>query len=64
MDWYEIKREFEKKFPDYLVYVIPSCISEYREQEYRIKAMTTALGYEKSDRVSIDYKKKRVYYFR
>ena len=64
MDWYEIKKEFEKKFPDYFVYVVPSCISENREQEYRVKAMATALGHETNDRVSIDHEKKRVYYFR
>ena len=64
MDWLEIKKDFEKKFPDYFVYVIPSCISENREQEYRVKAMAIALEHETSDRVSIDHEKKRVYYFR
>ena len=64
MDWFEVKKEFGKKFPGYFVYVIPSCISENREQEYRVKAMATVLGYETSDRVSIDNKNKRVYYFR
>lgn len=64
MDWYEIKREFEKKFPGYFVYVVPSCISENRECEYRISAMETALGHKTNDRVSIDNEKKRVYYFR
>ena len=64
MNWYEIKKEFEKKFPGYFVYVVPSCISESREQEYRVKAMTMALGYETNDRVSISHEKKRVYYFR
>ena len=64
MDWFEIKIDFLKKFSDYSVYVIPSCISENREQEYRVMAMAAALGYKTNDRVSIDHKKKRVYYFR
>lgn len=64
MDWHEIKKEFEKKFPGYFVYVVPSCISENRECEYRISAMETVLGYKTNDRVSIDNEKKRVYYFR
>lgn len=64
MDWFEIKKEFAKKFPGYLVYVIPSCISENREYEYQISAMETALGYKTNDRVSIDNEKRRVYYFR
>lgn len=64
MDWYEIAKEFKKKFRDYFVYVIPSCISENREREYQISAMETALGYKTSDRVFVDNEKKRVYYFR
>lgn len=64
MDWYEIKKEFNKKFPDYFVSVVPSCISESREYEYIIKAMATALEYETNDKVFVDKEKKRVYYFR
>ena len=64
MDWHEIAKEFVKKFPGYSVCVVPSCISTYREHEYRVQAMATALGYKTNDRVSIDNEKKRVYYFR
>ena len=64
MDWFEIAKEFVKKFPDYSVHVVPSCISTYREHEYRIQAMATALGYKTNDRVSIDDKNKCVCYFR
>ena len=64
MNYHELTIMFNKRYPDFLIEVRPSCISEYRELQYCYTAKAVALGLQENDKVVINEENKRVIYFR
>ena len=44
MNWYTLKAEFKKEYPDYTVKVDPPCISDTRYTHYYYEALAYVLG--------------------
>lgn len=65
MNWYIVDAEFKQKFPDYIVEVLPPCISSNRESQYICEAKAIAIGRLNNGRtVDIDTKKKVITFLR
>lgn len=44
MNWYTLKREFTKKYPDWSVVISPPCISDTRHTHYYYETLAYVLG--------------------
>lgn len=44
MNWYTLKAEFKKEYPDYTVKVDPPCISDTRYTHYYYEVLAYVLG--------------------
>lgn len=44
MNWYTLKAEFKKEYPDYTVKVDPPCISDTRYTHYYYEVLAHVLG--------------------
>ncbi len=44
MNWYTLKAEFKKEFPDWTVKIDPPCISDTRYTHYYYEVLAYALG--------------------
>ena len=61
MRYEDIKREFNKKFPNYKILVRPPCISSSRESQYIYNAMAVVLGIQtQSTNIVVDHENKVV----
>lgn len=64
MNFKSLREQFNEKFPDYSVEVVPPCISLTREMEYIYRAYAVALGKSTERHVTIDHEKKTVTFHR
>lgn len=63
-NWYTINKDFEKKYPDYAVVVVPLSLSEQKNKSDTLWAKAVALGKAHSKLVFIDHNEKTVTYYK
>ena len=54
MNWYTLKSEFNKKFPDWTIKIDPPCISNTRYTHYYYEVLANVLGKKNSYKGYID----------
>lgn len=66
MNWYNVKKRFTEKFPNYTISVYPRCISDSRYTHYAYEAMAVALGDKSAynSNVVINHETKKVELYR
>jgi hypothetical protein len=60
----DIYSVFKDKYPDYTIEIFPPCISENREEQYRIEVMQVALGLHENNRVYVNHETKKFFFER
>ena len=66
MNWYILKAEFKKKFPDWTISIIPPCISDTRYTHYYYEVLAYMLGKKSTIQgyVDIDENNKKITLYR